>query len=534
MNKKQIGLIGVAVVAAVSVIGGIFYIYSNNSSKEWGRKIGIKGIVDADDVGHVALSNGEVVTVEDAMEVVLSSDEKKLIVLDKDQSLYASDLDGKNKKEIADDCLMVYNNSDDFVEYIIGGLNCAYASIETGETLESKPQYVYWVQNEDKNDILYYIDFEDNELKAWNGNKAITICEVDDAEFTSILSVDEKGNVIYACCDDDKAKVYITKGNEPQKLCSIEIENKYSYIYMNGITGTNTGFIMASNDDHTGYYLDEKHKLHELDLDNEIVNVYTKNSIIQNISKPANEYYLVTTDDYDEYENNYYRRSALMDEDDYIEFQVTYVDNKCNTKEIVEDLKGATISNGYLYYVDKHGRLYEAKLNGAKINSKKEIDDGVAAIDPTSGNGYIYYVKNVSDEGLEDLYVVKHGSEAKKICDNVESYKSLYNMSYPDYDVKYASDNHSTIYFAKNRKEDKIYSHNDTVTLCKYTYGDKNYEKIDNKVLLNCFSVDNYNIGDISRINYCKQYERDGKRSVDYCVYDGEKKAVLEEDIKLK
>ena len=534
MNKKQIGLIGVAAVATVAVLGGIICISSNSGSKEWSQKVSMRGVVDEDDVAHVALSNGKIVTVDDAMDVVLSNDERKLIVLDKDQNLYVSDLKGENKKKIDKDCLMIYDNSGKFITYASEGMRFSYACIETGKKLDCEPEFVYWPINDGNNDIIYFVDSDDEELKAWNGSKDITICEIDDAEYTRILSVNEKGNVIYASCNDDKAKVYITKGSNSEKLCSINMEGRYSNIYMNNILGTNTGFLMASNDKHSGYFLDEKQKLHELDLDNDIVNVYTKNTDIKNTTDTAKEYYLVTTDDYDEYNNNYHSRSALMNEDDYLEYQVTYVDKKYNTKEIIDDLKGAFISNGYLYYIDKHGNLYEAKLNGSRIKNEKEIDDDVVAIDPTSGNGYIYYVKNASDDGLQDLYVVKHGSEAKKICGNVESYKSAYNSSYPAYDLKFASDNHSTIYFFKNRKEDRNYSSHDTMTLCKYSFGDKEYEKIDNKVLLNNTLVDNRNLSDISRITYCKQHEHDGKYSLDYCVYDGKKTKVLEEDIKLK
>ena len=75
MNKKQIG-IGAVAVAAVVVVGGSIYFYSDNGVKEWSEKVSMRGIVDEDDVAHVALSNGKVVTVEDAQDVLVSSDEK--------------------------------------------------------------------------------------------------------------------------------------------------------------------------------------------------------------------------------------------------------------------------------------------------------------------------------------------------------------------------------------------------------------------------------------------------------------------------
>lgn len=531
MNKKQIG-IGAVTVAAVVVVGGSIYFYSDNGVKEWSEKVSMRGIVDEDDVAHVALSNGKVVTVEDAQDVLLSSDEKKLIVMDTDRNLYVSDLDGKNKKKIAEDCVMAYNNVGRFFTYAADDLYYGYASIETGESLGDETISVYWPKNEGKNDIIYYIDTEDEELKAWNGDKDKTICEINNAEDSMILSVNEKGNVIYATNDGEKTKVYVTKGNDSEKLCSIKTDGRYSNI--NNITGTNIGFLMLSNDKHTGYYLDQKQNIHELDLDNDIVSVYTKDTNIKNITKPSDEYYLITTDDYGYYYNNYYFNSSYMEEDDYIEYQVAFVDKKYNTEEIIDDLKGAFISNGYLYYIDKHDKLYEAKLNGSRITNKKEIDDDVTAIDSTSGNGYIYYVKNVSEEGLEDLYVFKHGNEAKKICNNVESYKSIYNTSNPQYDLKFGSDNHSTIYFFKNKKDDRHTSSRDTVTLCKYSFGDKDYEKIDNKVMLNNTLVDNRNLSDITKITYCKLHEHNDEYSLDYCVYDGKKTKVLEEDIKLK
>ena len=79
MNKKQIGLIGVAAVATVAVVGGIICISSKSGSQEWSEKVSMRGIVDEDDVAHVALSNGKIVTVDDAMELVGDPNHKKEI-----------------------------------------------------------------------------------------------------------------------------------------------------------------------------------------------------------------------------------------------------------------------------------------------------------------------------------------------------------------------------------------------------------------------------------------------------------------------
>lgn len=511
-GKKGV-VIGIVAAVILVACGTIFFLlfaggnYTETKARE--QNVILSVLCDNDGVGYVPLMNGDVVKIDDnVFSGALSPDRKRIIYLTKGKELYLMNSDKTDKKLISDKTVRIV----DFNNFA-----CVYS--ESGE------EYCYYTFAGNESVSIGRVD--DYKLSKNNANLVFAI----DGGVYEIIGTGEKeklGNYKDTCeilliSDDGKTvfwndgtsyehEIYVYTNGEKSKVGTINPSDKYGTY---GKFNSNQTYAVISNLSAEELYVVNKNEEPiKIKIGNKLdsSSFYTAKGDIRydSSSKFPGMYFAVSSD------------SGI---------NLYFVDERGEKEKVMAGISSYIIQDGFIYYIDEDDNLRKAKLSGATMTNDEKITGDVGEIYDESHNGIIYFLKDISSNDQTGiLYAYKQGDEPTKIATDVALWEVYgYIMTYGS-----ISTDGRTIYYFKD-VEDIGDTYSDKGVLYRYTYGDKESEKITDDVVV--YSVDSgYFSGNIDTKSFVYQKYSSGKTRdnllFDIYYYDGKESKVLASDIK--
>lgn len=465
VQKKSTGwIIPVAVVGGVlllAVLAGVFLL--GNISIGSQETVQIWAKINEQGTAYIPLAKGNTIVIQDDVaEAVLTKDQKHVVVLQDNGTLYVTDKKAENKTEITSKCavLRYVRNEGFFYEDMEGNFHRVlfkdYDSVKLGSVTD-------YAVAANTTSILYVTTDGGIYRLSSKGEEREKLGSVTDYASARAIS------------DDGQTAVWITVKSGEQTIVLYEGDEKFTLGKASGEYGTSATFSKDqkmvvvknyySNNLWIKYVGQEPIKV-TLGGENS-GSVYTDKGYLADV-KTSSVSYLYTA----------------ADSDTYFLKNVYSISKDGDREKLLSNVTDWSIANGYMVYKDEEGTLYYAKLNGSSLSEENRIANDVLSFQLTDNGKYVYYMNDYDTDGnTAAFYCYKIGSKKPQ---RITSEASCLNLSFLDYidwimDITCSADG-KTVFFFKDLEYISD-TYDSQGTLMMWSYGDKQPTKVSSEVL---------------------------------------------------
>ena len=451
-NKGKFVIAAIILILAVLIIAVIIKNSGWKTNSE-GINAAISASFDADGVAYIPLMNGKVVKIDDDVRAAyITPDRKHIVVEQKDNTLYVTDSQLKNKKEVTGECKanfigsyaiphdegFLYEESDASIHRYLFS-DESDVSLKTDDNWEhmlvSDAGFNVSYMADDGSVYLLKGDSDESEKLGEYGEDGQILFVSDDGRKVYWINYSSSDSNIYAWVDGDRSKVGSIQSDEDTYM---KINEKQTYgVILN--PSTNVIYIVSANEDSIKVKLPD---------DVASSDIYTDNGNVENDENASFSGIYVKTDG-----GNLY-----------------YIDKKGEKEKVLSDLRTYYIHDGYIYYIDTDDDFNTAKLSAGKLTKENKVSGDASQL-LTSDSEYIIFIKDFESLINATLYAYKLGEEPVKVA----------SEAIPILDG-WGTDGKTIYYYKDPEGIDDASGY--TAELYKYTYGSKEAEKITSDAIL--------------------------------------------------
>lgn len=449
------GVLLLAMLAGVFLLGNIS-IGSQETVQIWAK-------INEHGTAYIPLAKGKAIVIQDDVaEAVLTRDQKHVVVLQNNGTLYVTDKMAEDKTEITSKCavLSYVRNEGFFYEDKEGNFHRVlfkdYDSVKLGNVSD------YAVAT-DTTSILY--------VTTDGGIYRLTAKSEEREKLGSVTDYASAR----AISDNGQTAVWITVKSGEQTIVLYEGDEKFTLGKVSGEYGTGATFskdqkmVVVRNYNSNNLWI--KYVGQEpikVTLGGESSgSVYTDKGYLSDAKASSVSYLYMAANSDTYYSENVYSISKDGDRE-----------------KLLSDVSGWSVANGYMVYKDEEGTLYYAKLDGNSLSEENRIANDVLSFQLTDNGKYVYYMNDCDSSGTTAaLYCYKIGSKKPQ---RITSEASCLSLSFLDYSdgIMYitCSADGKTVFFFKDL-EDISDTYDSQGTLMMWSYGDKQPTKVSSEVV---------------------------------------------------
>ena len=462
---------------------------------------------------YIPLMDGTCIKIEDNVEkAIVTADRNTLVVLRKDGEIYFTDVNQKNKTEIAKNASGIDGIRDEGFIYTDKEKKTYRVFYSDGKRVLLGTNIDSQVLADKTTSVLYATEGLVYTM-AYNSSEACIIGEYKGKFWPTAISNDGNLSVWSDTTDDKMMALFLNEGSEKTTLGNLKIEESgdewnigdYWYTYVNFSLDQKCITVGQAFSD-TMWVKFEGEDVRTIKLGSNLgfthVNVYTSNGTLneRNAKDIDSIYILINTAPRTSHAYNIYNINFAGDRE-----------------RVVSKARSVYFAEDKILYTDENNTLFSATLNGAELIENKEIAQKTWAHLMSANRKYIYYLQNYDYRTGGDLYVYKLGdSNPKKVTSGI------------GVDSFLGSVEGDTVYYLKDI-EDINNSYYQMGTLMKWEYSTEEEKRISSDVVLSYhgFLKSGLKNGVIKETGFMFQkyveFNENGSLLYDWFYYDGEK-----------
>lgn len=456
--KKKSLIILVAVLAALIVVGSFLLVKGKGGTTATGTdNVAIKAKITTDGTAYIPLYNGKTIEIQgDVQKAWLTKNKKRVITLQKDGTLYVTDLNQSEKNVIADNATDIISVRDDGIIYEDEAQKAYrvvfkdFSVVELGEdisvvvashtlsALYATGKGDIYILAADKNEANKVDTFDyqvrlkdisdDGKLAVWTDKKG--------SDYRVVLNVSGESTTlgkVTPTYSQDYTSVFFTKDQKMAVISSSLSDHLWIKQEGKDVVDVNLGATLATNA------------------------VYTQDGDLSESNATSISALYVKTEGNSE--GNLYRITLTGERD-----------------RVVSGVGNFEVIEGKVFYTNADDNLYYAQLNGTDLKEEEKIASDVSLFEVEGNGKYVYYVK---DSGA--LYCYKTGEkEPVKIAAEVATLYGIITYN------RYSADGSTVFYYTE--LEDIKETYDDYGTLMMWSYGESESTKISSEVLTSTMS----------------------------------------------
>lgn len=504
-----IGGIAVVLAAAALVFFGGKSLSHNGADDQEATYAYAK--VDDDGTAYIPLTGGKYITIKDDVDsAFLTGDRQHIIVLLKDGTLYITDKKQSSKKQIADNCKMIYTIKNDGFFYA------------------------------DKNEIVSRVLFSDASTLALGkdvafitaANNTSVIYATDDGNIYTVKSTETENNKVgtynssvdlEAISDDGEISVWVVKNRNSTQIIMLndgedkqtlgQVDGKYNHTY--ATFTDDQGMLIIGNLDSDCLWLKYPGKeLTKINLGAELADgtVYTDKGRLSDVRSKDVGFLYVST------------------ESDTVGSNIYSISTEGDREKLLSKIEGYYIANGNIIYTDTDNTLYYAALDNDTVSDAVKIASDVDMYEVSDNGKYVYYMRDCEDYA-GTLYGYKIGEDDPlKVASDVACYTGKWGSGFM-YNT-YSVDGSSVLFLKDMSEIPDTYSEQGSLML--WNYGDENTTKVASDVIE--YSVtSNFESGEVNIKDFVfDKYsfvDSDEQIHVNWMHYDGKEAVKFASDV---